>query len=505
MAASHKNPAHAAEPPDGIGAVGGRPSRPPETSATALAALLGSTQNGAARAVEADSAAERSRLAELLGQRPQGSTPGPESNAARPASRSDDAALAQLFARADERPVPTAAERSPLAAQELRDGPLAASPSASAGDHSVEDAVALATEIETSLIDNPLVAMAAREDADRTDARTDLPAFTPLEARLTDPSAATVDDPAPVVGEVVGYAPPTAPRVDRRRRNRRIVAIASSVALIALVIAGVFWGYSAYTENQQLDAARNALAAAEEGASSADELVDPAYAAYAESLAAAQAAADGAAPALPAVDGMADPTLLANATAALSALQAAIAATALPERPQAYEPFAGEGDAEKLTAAAGGADDHESLVRLRVGQVEDASAALEGPTAALRDAQVALGSSLPATAQVIVTENGLAAQELRDAVVSAAAAVGTAQAAGGSGDPELLAYSQAVAAVRTAQAEAVKKQSTTRPRTNTTPSTPVAPTAPTTPDPAPAPDPSPTTPPPPDSTPAPVP
>ena len=74
---------------------------------------------------------------------------------------------------------------------------------------------------------------------------------------------------------------------------------------------------------------------------------------------------------------------------------------------------------EAAAAATHYAEDVEAVTA----EVTTATAAVQEKATALAEAQRALGASLPATAQGIVDQNGLARQSFRDAVTASAAAV----------------------------------------------------------------------------------
>ena len=118
-------------------------------------------------------------------------------------------------------------------------------------------------------------------------------------------------------------------------------------------------------------------------------------------------------------------------------------------------------DLDEIAAATQTASNRAERIATATREARAAQAALVEKVAALTAAQVALGSSLPATAVIIVGENPQAEQSFRDAVIAASVAVPAAQAAGGSGDAELLAYAAAVTALRADQARAQDERSTT--------------------------------------------
>ena len=147
-------------------------------------------------------------------------------------------------------------------------------------------------------------------------------------------------------------------------------------------------------------------------------------------------------------------------------------------------------DIDEIVAATEVADAHAERVTAATREAIAAQAALVEKVDALRVAQLALGSSLPPTAQVIVEQNADADQSFRDAVTAAAGAVGQVQAAGGSGDAELIAYAAAVNALRADQLRAENEPRTVTPPSNTDPTPqpePIPAPAPVPPAPVPAP------------------
>lgn len=234
-------------------------------------------------------------------------------------------------------------------------------------------------------------------------------------------------------------------------------AVGISVALILAVVAGSI--YVAQTVAAQAEKLRVAVAEFETAAEAADDPVaamEAAYAKYDEAAAAARLAADSAAPALAAVAGMSDQAALDAANAAVGALVALLDSTVLPERPPLYTPpdLATIADVDSAERAADDARDHAADVVAVTEEADAATAAVTQHVTALTEAQRALGATLPATAEVLAEENDLARQSFRDGVFAAAGAVGAAQAAGASGDPELLAYAAAVTALRDDQKRA---------------------------------------------------
>jgi hypothetical protein len=270
-------------------------------------------------------------------------------------------------------------------------------------------------------------------------------------------------------------------------------SVAVSIVLLVALVAGSIWVARTIADNnlaaQELAAAVAELEAAEAAATEPQAVLDTAIADYDATVEIARATAEAAAPPLAAVAGMAAQPLLDTSNAALAALIAALDADPLEDPPAPYE--RGEvdlGDIDAVRAATERAEDHAERVLAATREANAARTALQQNLDALRAAQVALGASLPETAVVIVGENDDASQELSDAVIAAAVAVGAAQNAGGSGDAELLAYAAAVTALREDQAREAQE------------STPVRPAPEPEPEPAPVPAPAPVPPPAPEPT-----
>ena len=271
---------------------------------------------------------------------------------------------------------------------------------------------------------------------------------------------------------------------------------ASVVLLIAVVVGSVLFAQNLAANNQAaqaLAAAVTDLEAAESDATQPYVIMQSAFADYDDAVLGARAAADSAGPALAAVAGMTDEAPLAAANAALAALVAQLDDATLAAPPEPYE----RGDVDvtdldQIAAATQTASNRAQVIATATREARAAQAALVEKVAALTAAQVALGSSLPATAVIIVGENSRAEQSFRDAVVAASVAVPAAQAAGASGDAELLAYAAAVTALRADEARAQEERSTTPvtpPRTNPAP-VPQPPAPEPTPAPVPTPEPS---------------
>ncbi len=273
-------------------------------------------------------------------------------------------------------------------------------------------------------------------------------------------------------------------------------AAAAVVLLVVVVVAAVVVAQTFAANNQAaqaLAAATAELEGAESNATQPYAVMETAIAEYDASVVAATAAAESAGPALAAVAGMSDDAALAAANAALAALVAQLDETTLAAPPARYE----RGDVDMtdlddIAAATEEATVHAERIVTATRDARAAQTALVEKSAALTAAQVTLGSSLPATAVVIVGENPRATQTLRDAVIAASVAVPAAQTAGGSGDAEMLAYAAAVTALREDQAARTPVTPPSRqPDPAPAPEPPAPDPVPTT-DPVPTPTPTPT-------------
>ncbi|MGN6218380.1 MAG: hypothetical protein ACTHNQ_02665 [Microbacterium sp.] len=296
--------------------------------------------------------------------------------------------------------------------------------------------------------------------------------------------------------KVVGAGSPlqghfaSTPRGVRAWRKGVWWAIGSSVVLVgALVGAAAYVAQITAAQEAELAAAIADVEEAADDAGPPVSAMDAAYADYETKAAAARGAAESAGAALSAVGGMADQPTLDAATSAQGALVALLDSAVLPEHPEEYSPPRAEtiDDVTEAKAAVAQAHRYVTAVEDATAQVIAATAALAQQATVLADAQRALGASLPATAESINEQNPRALESFRDAVTNAAAAVGAAQAAGGSGDAELQAYAAAVAALRADQLRAEEAASRRVPPANP------APAPQPTPEPAPTPTPEPTT------------
>ncbi|WP_139230884.1 hypothetical protein [Microbacterium sp. cf046] len=276
-------------------------------------------------------------------------------------------------------------------------------------------------------------------------------------------------------------------------------SVAVSIVLLIGVIAGSVVIAQMLAANnlaaQELAAAVAELEAAETAATEPESVLKDSVAAYDESVLLARGTADSAGPALAAVVGVTEQAPLDAANAALAALTAQLDADSLADPPAPYE----RGDVDltdidAVRAATATAEDHGESITAATRAVGAAQTSLQEKLVALRNAQVALGVTIPETAVRIVGENEEAEQSLRDAVIAASLAVGAAQNAGASGDPELIAYAAAVAAMRADQERVINgdTQESETPTTETNPEPAPAP-APTQ-EPVPEPVPPPTEP-----------
>ena len=275
-------------------------------------------------------------------------------------------------------------------------------------------------------------------------------------------------------------------------RVRWSVAI-SIVLLIAVVAGSVLIARSIAANNlaaQELAAAVAELEAAEALAVEPESALATTIESYDATVELARATADSAAPPLAAVAGMTAQPPLDASNAALAALVAQLDATSLEDPPEPYEREEIDlTDITEVEAATQTAANHAERVTTAIREVGAAQVALQEKLDALRAAQVALGASLPETAALIAGENPRALQSFRDAVTAAAAAVGAAQTAGGSGDAELLAYAAAVTALRGDQERVVNGTQQTQPTQPANPAPQPTPTTEPVPPPAPEPEP----------------
>ena len=432
---------------------------------------------------DAEAIASRERLAELFGRKPQTHSspedlPDPWDDLADDEVESDDDRIAgdlsALFA---------------AAALDLSDADdVAVLPAEDAtGLVPAEDAAEVVVSADAAELlapDDAAELLAPDEEAD-TIVRDDATAvLVPVGAAGAADHVATTDIFASVF-------PPTAPAPDApatpagaffpaQRRglfawSKRVRwSVAASVVLLAAVVAGSVILAQTLAANtraaESLAAAVAELESAEARATEPYALMEDAIAEYDAAVVSSRAVADSAGPPLAAVAGMTDEAALAAANAALAALIAQLDTTTLAAPPAAYA--RGDldvTDIDAVTSAAQKADDRAQEITAATREARAAQAALLEKVDALKVAQVALGSSLPATADIIAGQNPRAEQSFREAVTAAARAVVDAQAAGGSGDAELLAYAAAVTALRADQVRAETNARTVTPPSNDNP------------------------------------
>ena len=134
--------------------------------------------------------------------------------------------------------------------------------------------------------------------------------------------------------------------------------------------------------------------------------MESAFADYEVTAASARAVAESAAPALAAVAGMTEEAPLAAANAALGELTAILDDPTLSDPPPPYERGDVDmADLDEIAAATQEAENYAERVTAATREVSAARTALVEKLTALTAAQVALGSSIPATAVAIVDEN----------------------------------------------------------------------------------------------------
>ena len=409
----------------------------------------------------------------------------------RGAEATDDSALAALFARRPEpvptRPVAEGAWWEVATAKPVQDA-------AGGGDADVAAAGAgVATGVGVAA-GSGVVAARASDDAARGSAGAARPVKELAAADAERPGESSVS----VESAPIPVASSRRARVGARlfgSRARAVVSASVAVLVIALVAGGAYLGVRAYADQRELAQAQSQFATAQADAASADELAADAQAKLAASVDSATKTAEEVSPALDAVEGAAPADQLAAARAALADLRVALAPT-LGEPPEAYKAVAVPRDIAEARRAAQTAREHASAVSLAATDFTSADTKIEGARTTLLAALITLGAALPAAADGLLSENPLAEKEIQDAVTAAAVQVADAQNSGGTGAAELIAYAQAVAALRESQATQAEEQARSSRRSSGgsggsggSPSPSPTPT-PTSPAPAPAPEPT---------------
>lgn len=248
------------------------------------------------------------------------------------------------------------------------------------------------------------------------------------------------------------YSRGASPSAGAKRRTGMWWTIAAAVVVGGgLVLAAVF-AVPLFAENARLADARTIYVSAATSAASADAAWDSALATYTHTADTARADAASVEPALAALQGMSDQTILDAANTARVALIAALDQSAVPTSPEAYV----ERDADEITdpaelaAATSDARDHAARVGAARTELREVQASVVSLDTAFGEALRALGSSLPGAVGGIIDQNSSADQASKDTVIAAADAVVAAQETGLLGDAEMLAYANAVIALRQA-------------------------------------------------------
>ncbi|WP_091230744.1 hypothetical protein [Microbacterium sp. 3J1] len=237
-----------------------------------------------------------------------------------------------------------------------------------------------------------------------------------------------------------------------RRRIRRIDWINVSAAVLALVVVVGTIGFAgvraasaspATVASEALAADRAALASAERGMNAALERLNTL-------IADGKAQATAARTAIAGLDEtVVDSAARSAAVAAADAYLASLDGVVLPPLPEPYA--AASVDEESLSAVAAALDE----VRERSAEVDDAvveirnlRTSVEQSSTGYLQALSAFASTFPARAAVEVDVNSSAEQEFRDAVTTAAASLAGAPLNEAGGQQALIAYQDAVLALR---------------------------------------------------------
>ncbi|MDQ7878384.1 hypothetical protein Q9R08_10400 [Microbacterium sp. QXD-8] len=222
----------------------------------------------------------------------------------------------------------------------------------------------------------------------------------------------------------------TAPRTSRPARRSaaaRWGLVAASVIVVgALVTTGTVTVQSAMARDR-LAAAVAQLDEAAAGVVAAQADLDAAIVEDAALGADSDAAVAAAEPVLAQLAGISDDAALQEAQVAVDELIAAAGAAPVTRPDAGTRTTVDTADVEAVAAATHDADGVRADLVAAASDVRTASAALEARIEALRAAVLALGASLPASADRIAAENPLPAAELRDAVLTAAAAAAAAR------------------------------------------------------------------------------
>ncbi len=338
--------------------------------------------------------------------------------------------------------------------------------------------------------DQPLMASnatrsrwAAQRPSGAASARPSVPISEPLELTAADieeiftrPVAVVAAPAVPSPGVAPQSAAPAAvdaPLPDARHRSPldalrrlpkgRLIAIASAALTVVLVVVAFAVVINRIEAVGQREKALEALAKAEESLSTAHFTAQQAHERVTTALAASLENATQAETALGILPGYVDATALLTAADATQAYRAGLAALE-PEPLPTPSP---------VQAADMSTDDITASIRALRTQTNDAEKAAESLAAALvqvgeldaafLQSMAVLGAAFPVAAEAALEEEPDADQELRDAVTTAAAAIPAAQAAGGVGIAEMLAYPPTVDALRATGQDAEEPPSETAP------------------------------------------
>ena len=258
-------------------------------------------------------------------------------------------------------------------------------------------------------------------------------------------------DAAERTGTTAAFSP-SAASAKGRRRVRRVDWISVSAAVVAAVVVGgtaVFAGVQAAASSpaavasQALDEDRAALASAEQGMNAALERLSA-------DVATAETAATATRAAIVGLDETAvDPGARSTLVTAVDAHLTSLADVSLPATPEPY--VATEVDEESLSAVAAALDEvreRSAEIDETVTEVRRLDAVVVENDAAYLEALRTFAATFTARAATEVEENPAADQEFRDAVTTAAAAVAAAPLNDASGQQALIAYQDAVFALR---------------------------------------------------------
>jgi hypothetical protein len=258
----------------------------------------------------------------------------------------------------------------------------------------------------------------------------------------------------------IGAAPrtsrPARRSVGRSRTMGWGVVAASVIIGGAVAIAGTLTVQSAQARDQ-LAAAVADVEEAEALIPAAQRALDAATADYAALGAERTEAVAAVAPVLARLVGMSDDAARAAAQTALDALSAEVDATPAGAPADYTRGDVDSTDLEALGAAVEDADAYRQGIESATSRVRADAAAREERIGAVQSAVLALGATLPSSADRIVAENPLPPGELRDAAIAAAAAAAAADDRAAS-LAAMDAYTAAVAALRDEQARMAAEQ-----------------------------------------------